>query len=303
MVKGEERMNMTEASLNSESVVVITGAATGIGRAMTLSFVARGARVIVADIDEAAAAGLVAEVSELGGTAFAARVDVSNAESVELLADSVFSRHGRVDVLCNNAGVSMRPHRASWSASIRDFAWAMEVNYFGVVHGIVSFVPRMREQSGHKHLVNTSSVTALDIAPGHAPYAASKAAVTALSDALRYELEDHGDDFGVTVLYPGLVPTSIATSERLRPDNDRSAVRNIVAYEPERAATLTYNLPVAAETLGELAVEAVLSGQNAVLTHGYPDAEIEARLKDLRDGATDRTLQQPTPHLSKEDHR
>ncbi|WP_196806190.1 SDR family NAD(P)-dependent oxidoreductase [Rhodococcus sp. 114MFTsu3.1] len=294
---------MTGSSLNRESVVVITGAATGIGRAMTLSFVARGARVVVADIDDAAAAALVAEVSELGGTAFAERVDVSKAESVERLADSVFSQHGRVDVLCNNAGVSMRPHRASWNASIRDFAWAMEVNYFGVVHGIVSFVPRMRAQPGHKHMVNTSSVTALDIAPGHAPYAASKAAVTALSDALRYELEDHDDDFGVTVLYPGLVPTSIATSERLRPDSDRSAVRNVIAYEPERAATLTYNLPVAAETLGELAVEAVETGQNAVLTHGYPGTEIEARLQDLRNGASDRTLQHFTGHSSKEHER
>jgi NAD(P)-dependent dehydrogenase (short-subunit alcohol dehydrogenase family) len=271
--------------VNEDTVVVITGGATGIGRSMALSFVGRGAKVVVADIDESAAGELVREIAGLGGEATAVHVDVSSAESVERLADTAFSTYGRVDVLCNNAGVSMRPYRASWNASLRDFAWLMEVNYFGVVNGILSFVPRMRAQSGHKHMVNTSSVTALDIAPGHAPYAATKAAVTALSDALRYELEDHGDDFGVTVLYPGLIPTRIATSERLRPDQERSSSRHIEAYEPKRAATLAYNAPVAVETIGELVLAAVLSGSNAVLTHEYPEAEIEARLIQLREGA------------------
>lgn len=270
--------------IDGDSVVVITGGATGIGRSMALSFSGRGARIVVADIDEGAAEGAVREIVGLGGEATPVRVDVSSADSVEDLAEFAYSKYGRVDVLCNNAGVSMRPHRATWNASLRDYAWMMEVNYFGVVHGILSFVPRMRAQQGHKHMVNTASVTALDIAPGHATYAASKAAVIALSDALRYELEDHGDDFGVTVLYPGLIPTRIATSERLRPDDERSATRHVEAYEPERAAARAYNAPVAVETIGALVLEAVLSRSNAVLTHPYPEAEIEDRLIQLREG-------------------
>jgi NAD(P)-dependent dehydrogenase (short-subunit alcohol dehydrogenase family) len=159
----------------------------------------------------------------------------------------------------------------------------LEVNYLGVVNGIISFVPRMRAQEGHKHMVNTASFTALDTAPGHAAYAASKAAVIALSDALRIELEDQGDDFGVTVIYAGAVPSRLATSERLRPAAERSDQRKIEEYRSPRPTPFHY-VPRPVEDIGPLVVDAVLAGKPACLTHRYPHTEIEKRLEALRAG-------------------
>lgn len=263
-------------------VVVVTGGGSGIGHAMSEAFSAAGDAVVVADIELDRAASLAAELSARGGEALGIRVDVSSLESVTALADAAYERFGRVDVLCNNAGVSMRPYRATWNASAADYAWLMGINYFGVVHGTLAFVPRMRAQDGHKHIVNTASVTALDIAPGHAPYAATKAAVVALSDALRFELSDHGDDFGVTVLYPGLIRTDIATSERLRPQGEESAARAIAEYVPARAAERDYNRPMAASEVGPMVVEAVAKRWNAVHTHGFPEEEVASRIAGQR---------------------
>jgi NAD(P)-dependent dehydrogenase (short-subunit alcohol dehydrogenase family) len=274
---------MMTSNLGSSSVVVITGAATGIGRSMANAFANLGARVVIADIDEEAASAAAGEIKSAGGVAFAHHVNVANSDSVQALADDVFSEHGRVDVLCNNAGVTMRPFRASWDASLRDFTWMLEVNYLGVVNGIISFVPRMRVQAGHKHMVNTASFTALDTAPGHAAYAASKAAVIALSDAIRIELEDQGDDFGVTVIYAGAVPSRLATSERLRPAAERSDQRKIEEYRSPRPTPFHY-LPRPVEDIGPLVVHAVLAGKPACLTHRYPHSEIEKRLEALRAG-------------------
>lgn len=282
------------ATPSNGAVVVVTGGASGIGRAMVDSFRRRGAKLVIADIDEAAAERAAEELRAEGAIALAAKVDVSSAGSVQALADTSFAHFGRVDVLCNNAGVSMRPYRASWNASISDYAWLMGVNYFGVVHGILSFVPRMRQQTGHKHVVNTSSVTALDIAPGHAPYAATKAAIATLSDALRYELRDHGDDFGVTVVYPGLVTTEIATSERFRPSEESSSTRDVIEYTPARAAGLNYNVPILPALVGEMIVDAIESGVDSVHTHGFPTDLVAERLAVTR-GSTPSPDQHESP--------
>jgi NAD(P)-dependent dehydrogenase (short-subunit alcohol dehydrogenase family) len=275
---------LTNPTLDSSSVVVITGAATGIGRSMADAFTSRGARVVIADIDEKAADTAAGEIAATGGQAYAHQVNVTDPNSIEALADYVYAEFGRVDVLCNNAGVTMRPFRASWNASLRDFTWMLEVNYLGVVNGLLSFVPRMRDQPGHKHMVNTASFTALDTSPGHAAYAASKAAVIALSDALRIELQDQGDDFGVTVLYAGAIPSRLATSERLRPAEERSDQRHIEEYQSPRPAPFHYT-PRPVEDVGPLVVQAVLAGSSACLTHRYPHEEIERRLAELRAAA------------------
>ncbi|MER6975675.1 SDR family NAD(P)-dependent oxidoreductase [Streptomyces carpinensis] len=281
---------MQPITVDASSVVVITGGATGVGRSMALAFAERGAQVVLADIDQPAARATAEGMQRNGHRAEGIGVDVAQAASVHALADRVFGTYGKVDVLCNNAGVTMRPFRASWNASAQDFAWIMGVNYHGVVHGILSFVPRMRAQPGHKHMVNTASFTALDVMPGHAAYAASKAAVIALSDALRIELADHGEDFGVTVLYAGAIPTRLVTSERLRPESERSAARGVIAYQPSRPEPF-HTAPRPLDEIGELVVGAVLEDKPAVLTHRYPHDEIEARLAQLRAGAP----AQPSP--------
>ncbi|MBY8862974.1 SDR family NAD(P)-dependent oxidoreductase [Nocardia sp. CA2R105] len=270
--------------LDENTVVLITGAASGIGESMAAAFAERGCVVVLGDVDESAARVAAEKICAAGGRAVAEIVDVSDQLSVNGLAQRVFDRFGHIDVLCCNAGVSMRPFRTTWQASLQDYEWLTSVNYFGFVHSVLSFVPRMREQTGRRQLVLTASVTALDVSPGHGPYAATKAAVTALADALRVELAETGTDFGVTVVYPGYVPTKIATSERLRPVDERSGARDIQPFEwkhPPRE----YDVPVDVGVVAERIVGAVVKDANTCLTHPYPEAAIEARLAKLRVGA------------------
>ena len=253
-----------------EAVVVITGAGSGIGRGIALAFAKRGSSVVVADIDGDAAGTVAEEIRITTGTASPATVDVSDEASVAALADRAFREFGRVSILCNNAGVSMRPFRTAWDATVSDFQWTMAVNFMGVVHGLRSFVPRMLTQPGHKHIVNTSSYAIFEDAPGHAPYAASKAAISKLSDATREELAQLGHDVGVTTLLPGTVPTAITTAERLRPTRDRSANRDGFVEFARAPRQRIYTVPRPSEDVGEMVVEAVLANSPLCLTHPIP---------------------------------
>jgi NAD(P)-dependent dehydrogenase (short-subunit alcohol dehydrogenase family) len=190
-------------------VAVVTGAASGIGRALAAGLVAEGASVVLADVDGDA---VRAVADEVGGVGVAC--DVSDAESVQALADAAVSRFGAVHVVCNNAGVSGRFGR-TWATPIEEWRWVMDVNVFGVVHGIRSFVPILLAQD-EAHIVNTASAAAFEALPGMGPYAASKHAVLGLSEALRREISPH---VGVSVLIPGgVVRSGIMSSPRLRPD-------------------------------------------------------------------------------------
>ena len=170
------------------AVSFVTGAGGGIGESIARELAARGGVVVVADIEKDAADRVAQDILSHGGQAEAMQVDVGDAQAVQAVADEIFARHGRLDVLVNNAGVSMRPLRAVWDASVTDFEWMMHINYFGVVNGILSFVPRMRAQGTRGHIVNTSSLVTLDETPGHGMYAASKAAVDGISEVLRASL-------------------------------------------------------------------------------------------------------------------
>ncbi|MFJ2028751.1 SDR family NAD(P)-dependent oxidoreductase [Streptosporangium sp. NPDC087985] len=258
------------------AVSVVTGAGSGIGRSIAQSMASRGARVVVTDIEADAAEAVATEIRAAGGTAIAVQVDVADYDAVAALADRAYAEYGRVDVLCNNAGVTMRPYRAVWDASAADFTWMMQINYFGVVNGLLAFVPRMRAQSGHKHIVNTSSMATLDEVPGHGMYTASKAAVDGISDVLRAELIDQGDDFGVTVLYPGQVTTRIATSERLRAAGERSDARQVKAYE-RRSEPKTHALPLDPDVVGDMVIHAIDNDLRYCLTHPAPAEELRAR--------------------------
>ncbi|MEV7864288.1 SDR family NAD(P)-dependent oxidoreductase [Streptomyces hirsutus] len=257
---------------------VITGAGSGIGRSIALEFGRLGAQVLVADINGEAAASVAEEIVATGGTARAQAVDVTDYESVEALADTAFSEFGRVDVLCNNAGVTWRPFRAVWNASVADFRWMTEVNYFGVVHGVFAFLSRMREQDGHKHMVNTSSLATLSTSPGHAPYTASKHAVDGLSDVLREELVDHGDDFGITVLYPGLITTNIGeTSTAVRRQQTDDDLTAAIAYQQVRKFDFLHNQPKGPENVGKQVVEAIRHNDPYCITHPAPADQLEER--------------------------
>lgn len=194
---------------------VITGAGSGIGRAMALKFAAQGVHIALADVDSAALEAVAAEVSAEGVQALPVPTDVSNPEAVEALRERVLSEFGAVHILCNNAGVDAGSPVAD--IPISSWEWVLGVNLWGVIHGVRSFLPQLISQD-EGHIVNTSSIAAFSGIPvSAAPYVASKAAVMGLTRNLRLELESSAPHIGVTLLLPGPVRTNMPDSERNRP--------------------------------------------------------------------------------------
>ncbi len=196
---------------------VVTGAGSGIGRALCLGFAAEGMNVAMADID-ADALGEAAATVSTGSPSVEVMTcicDVSDRKAVDALADSVFDRWGQVDVLCNNAGVFVGG--LIWDRPQADFEFVFGANLWGILNGIRSFVPRMIAQGTEGHVVNTSSVAGLFGAPFEAPYAISKFAAFAATESLAHDLQSAGSSIKASVLCPGMITTNIVTSDRLRP--------------------------------------------------------------------------------------
>ncbi len=203
-------------------VAVITGAGSGIGRGLARHAAGEGMRVVLADVEVPALEDAVAEVRHLGADAVGVRTDVSRAEDVEALATATFDRFGRADLVCNNAGVFQAG--VVWQRTPEDWAWVMGVNVWGILHGIRAFVPRMLEQGGDGHIVNTASMAGLISVAYSGPYVVSKFAAAALTECLAHDLRAQGSPIGVSCLVPGLVDTRIADSTRNRPDEPPSEV-------------------------------------------------------------------------------
>jgi len=195
----------------TDRVVVIVGAGGGIGRAVARAFFKEGARLHLADID---ADGLKPVADELGAAAHV--VDCTKAKAMQALADDVFSAEGRVDVLCNNAGVVCGGPVEE--IPLKDWRWSVDVNLWGVIHGMRAFLPKMLAQGGESHIVNTASMAGLVPFPYVAPYVASKFAVAGLSEALDCELAPRG--IRVTALCPGAVKTDVLKNGRLKLPGD-----------------------------------------------------------------------------------
>jgi NAD(P)-dependent dehydrogenase (short-subunit alcohol dehydrogenase family) len=197
-------------------VAVVTGAASGIGRSIAEALLDRGLVVVLLDVERDAVMRTVAELEARGQRVEPEVADVRDPVALDAVAARVLRRHGRVDVLVNNAGV-VGPRRRAWEQTAEDWRWLVEVNLLGVAHGVRSFVPAM-VAAGSGHVVNTASVAGLAPVPGggNAPYAATKHAVVGLSETLRADLDAAAPSVGVTVLCPGPVPTRIHDSERHR---------------------------------------------------------------------------------------
>jgi NAD(P)-dependent dehydrogenase (short-subunit alcohol dehydrogenase family) len=194
-------------------VAVVTGGASGIGRALCLAFAGEGANVVVADLDETGMAETAAGVLKAGAKAVTVKTDVTKLASVEALAERASQELGGAHVLCNNAGVAI--HGGLESATHRDWEWVLSVNLWGVVHGIEAFVPRMIAQRQPGHIVNTASMAGLIASQGLGVYNTSKYAVVGLSETLQKDLRQY--NIGVSVLCPMGVTTNIRSSERSRP--------------------------------------------------------------------------------------
>ena len=187
-------------------VAVVTGAGSGIGKAMAERFVAEGMKVVLADIDELRLRSVESQLSEAGGDVWPIACDTALEESVQSLAQRTLDRYGAAHVLCNNAGVVGTGD--PWTGPMSVWEWVVGINLYGVIHGIRAFLPIMQEQ-GEGHIVNTASVAGLLAMAGAAPYNVTKTGVVALSEGLFVELKGIGSPVGVSVLCPGFVRTEL----------------------------------------------------------------------------------------------
>jgi NAD(P)-dependent dehydrogenase (short-subunit alcohol dehydrogenase family) len=238
---------------------VITGAGSGIGRGIAHALAEAGTNIVVSDIQAGAAIEVCAEVQKLGVKAIAVTADVSSREAVQRLANEAYSTFGAVDILCNNAGVSWRPMRSVEHATEADWKFIVDVNFWGVVHGIDAFIPRMKKQVGEKHIVNVSSLAALMPFAGHAPYSGIKAAVAVMSEAIAEELAPDG--FGMTILCPNWTATNIAKNSELNDLTRGSRDRVIPPYHNEALEQIFKTEPIPAIINGRMVKNAILNGQ------------------------------------------
>jgi NAD(P)-dependent dehydrogenase (short-subunit alcohol dehydrogenase family) len=199
----------------NDRVAVVTGAASGIGLALSERFAAEGMRVVMADIETTALETAAEAVRAKAPAVLAVRVDVSRADEVERLARETYAAFGAAHVVCNNAGVAVLA--AVHEQSLADWQWVMGVNLWGVIHGVHAFLPRMLAGGDVGHIVNTASMAGLTTAPFMSIYDVTKHGVVALSESLYKELELSGAPIGVSVVCPGLINTNIMRSARNRP--------------------------------------------------------------------------------------
>jgi NADP-dependent 3-hydroxy acid dehydrogenase YdfG len=192
-----------------DKVVVITGAAGGIGSELARAFARAGSRLALVDVDET---GLRRVASGLGVLCSTHVADVSDREAMQALPNAVLKRHGAVHVLVNNAGVSLS--ESVEHTDFDDLDWVMGINFHGVVHGCVFFLPHLKAATGGAHIVNISSLFGLIGVPSQSIYCASKFAVAGYTESLRAEL--HESNIGVTCVHPGLIQTDILKHGRFK---------------------------------------------------------------------------------------
>ena len=202
---------------------VVTGAASGIGFGLAERFAQEGMKVVLADVEAPALENAVATLKEREYDVIGVETDVSKPGDLDELARRTLAEYGGVHVLCNNAGVGGGAGSA-WTASLAEWKWTAGINFWGVVHGIRSFVPVMIEQGEPGHVVNVASVAGVT-ADGSGIYSATKHAVVGFSESLYFELMDAGVPIGLSVLCPGGVKTSI--------DNSRRNLPPVIAAEPQ----------------------------------------------------------------------
>ncbi len=217
--------------------VVITGAASGIGRGLAINFAKQGAKLALNDFDESGLQETVAEFPK-GTDVFTSVFDVSQKEAMFQFADEVHTRFGRVDVMINNAGVAIAGFRTD-EVSIEDYEWIMGINLWGMMYGSLAFLPLLRQQS-ESALVNVSSIFGLHGIPGQAPYVTTKFAIRGFTESLMLEEQAHNTGVAVSSVHPGGIKTNIAKASR-GADTDPEAIAEFeknFKTTPARAAEI-----------------------------------------------------------------
>ena len=275
-------------------VAVVTGGANGIGLALVRAFLGAGMRVAIADVDPDALDSVTKEFDGRSDVLIQS-TDVRSADSVRALADAVYERFGACHLLCNNAGVGA-PSSKVWRTTPNDWAWIFSVNVTGVVNGILTFVPRMIDSGEEGYVVNTSSGDGpIAPMPSASVYAASKAAVSVLTECLAAQLSEDGIPIGASVFYPsgGLLRTGLWTSDRTRPaEFARELPRETEPMTPEKLEAMANQAgreiqwqPL--DELAELVIDGVREGRYVIMKgfdaaastlHSRADAFGEGRL-------------------------
>jgi NAD(P)-dependent dehydrogenase (short-subunit alcohol dehydrogenase family) len=242
-------------------VAVVTGAASGLGRAMAERFGAEGMRVVIADIEKESLAETSAALAATGIDATPVVTDVSRYADIERLADVAFDTYGGAHLICNNAGVVKGAR--TWALTMEDWTWVLNVDLWSVIYATKVFIPRMLEQNQGGHVVNTASMAGLLPVPNLGPYNVAKTGVVALSEGLQMDLTAEGSDIGVSVLCPGFIQTRITESARNRPGE-------LAATAAPRTGPRTTTGVVSTMTAAEVAdkvLDAVVSERFWILTH------------------------------------
>jgi len=262
-------------------VAVITGGASGLGRAMADRFAREGMHIVLADVEPDALARAEAEMKAAGAKVIGVRTDVSKAAEVEALAQKTLAAFGGVHLLANNAGVA--EGGKVWDNTVADWEWVLGVNMWGVIHGVRVFTPIMLKQGSEGHIVNTASVAGLISPPGMGIYCVSKHAVVTLTECLHHDLAQQTDKVKCSVLCPAYVPTGIADSGRNRPA-ELSETRHKTAADLALDASLKKAVQsgkLSAADVAQKVFEAVREGRFYILTHPKIKPSIQWRMEDI----------------------
>ncbi|WP_027796385.1 SDR family oxidoreductase [Paraburkholderia acidipaludis] len=273
-------------------VAVITGAASGFGRAFAHKAAGLGMKLVLADVDQKQLDETVAALRAAGAEAIGVRTDVRDPAAVDALAKAAVDTYGKVHLLFNNAGVGTGGF--VWESSAKDWEWVFSVNVIGVANGVRAFTPIMLAQGEPAHIVNTASVAGLLSPSAMGVYNASKHAVVSLTETLYHDLKSVGAAVGCSVLCPAFVPTGIANAERSRPDdlrNDAPPTRSQQAADLQlqravRSGRITPD-DVATQTF-----DAIRENRFYILTHPQILPSVKLRHEDIE------TLRNPIDPLS-----
>jgi NAD(P)-dependent dehydrogenase (short-subunit alcohol dehydrogenase family) len=260
-------------------VAVVTGAASGMGRAFAERFVQEGMKVVLADIEQGALDKAVEELKEAGGDVIGVKTDVSRLEDVERLAARTIEAFGAVHVVCNNAGVESGATFADIPAETWD--WVLGVDLLGTIYGIKTFLPLLREHAPDGHIVNTSSIAGLDsYFLTASPYVAAKHAIVGISETLFHELAAGSEEIGVSVLCPGMIDTQMPWSERNRPDHVPSSLEHPSRAQLIEITTMGAQNGMPPADVADLVVDAIREKRFYILTH--PEAAENAAKNRLK---------------------
>ena len=262
-------------------VAVITGGASGLGRAMAERFAREGMSIVLADVEPDALAKAEAEMKAAGAKVIGVRTDVSKAADVEALAQQTLAAFGAVHLLANNAGVA--EGGSVWDNTVADWEWVLGVNVWGVIHGVRVFTPIMLKQGSEGHIINTASVAGLISPPGMGIYCVSKHAVVTLSECLHHDLAQKTDKLKCSVLCPAYVPTGIADSGRNRPaalkETRQKSAADLALDASLKKAVQSGKLSAA--DVAQKVYEAVRDERFYILTHPKIKPSIQWRMEDI----------------------